>query len=332
MSERGILRKTRLWYICCATVLVAGLYLNPFRGRDYGVLNATDVYDLSTGGLLVSGILLFLLSAVTIPLLICRSILGLGFLLISLWLLLGTGSKAIGVVYFVVTCLELFRAGGKFWTKCGRWRLSVTNIFLMGTAAIAVAAICAALLAKSVSKRYGGEHVAVTAAASAAVGRFTQQELACLIHAEDDWREKFARTYIVDTVLSFVPGFVWHGKPKNPAYEINSLMGRGFTAASPFLFGAIFLACDGHAYWPLLVIVAVLLGGIDRLLSGRREVDFTDHIFWYLLYTNAMLFEGNFVIWLIQLFILVLWVAWLRRCVAFANQARLVHAEAMRPD
>ena len=302
----NLLKGMRSRYIFVVIVLLVSYFLNPFRLRDYGVLTATTSADLQVGGLLISGFLTQLIAAVSLPIALARLWSGLPFLAISVAILLATGSKAIAAVY-VVVCGFKAHTTERSSTRFSGLKRKIRSWFVL-----AILGACAGLLVVvSVSKRFNSSDVSLKSAMSASVVRFTQQDVASMIYARSEWRSELSRRYVRDTLYSFVPGFIWPGKPHNPAYEINALWGQNFTAASPSLFGALFLACNGAWYWSLLMFSGLSLGLIDGVTLRAQGIELSSHLHWLSIFNTAMLFEANFVIWFVQLIVLVAWRLWL---------------------
>ena len=83
-------------YTLAFFVLVALHFLNPFRGVDFGIFNASSQGDLKVGGLLVGIVLLNILGAVAVSLLRYARLVGLLACLAVTWMYAQTGSKRVG--------------------------------------------------------------------------------------------------------------------------------------------------------------------------------------------------------------------------------------------
>jgi hypothetical protein len=286
-------------YIIVGFLVLGSIYLNPFRNTDFGVLTARSESDLVVGGLLTASLLAALFSGISIPLFLSNIWLGLGAVGISIVLFVGTGSKGMAPIFLLMTVWTLIRYRSLPTLRQSRYLFRL----LLPLFALSIPLV----LLYSVRNRFQTDSIDLTQAISAALGRFTQQDVAAVIQQSGTWREAFREEYLRGVILSFVPGFLWPGKPINPAYAINSLYSYGFTAASPSLFGSLLIGTSDWAYWLVLPVISYGIGIFDNYFAGTRSAEIRVHYEWYLIYSWCALFEGNWVIWVVQILTLLLW-------------------------
>ena len=251
-----------------ALVLVLGglvtLAINPYRAGDFGIYDNTSTANLRVGGLLLSGVSLIAASAGITPLILRHPWFGIPCLAAVFLELTRSGSKAQGAVFALYVAMVFWQARRSQMVRQSRKAFAVMLCLFIPWS-----------LSEASKVRFRKSDGNLLAAASTAVGRFTQQEVFSVLAAQDDWRREFRVQYIVDNIASFVPGFLWSGKPINPAYEINRLYAPhgAISAASPSVFGS-FLIGGG--------IAAALFGA---LLLGRLFASFDRRMVrrpWYL--------------------------------------------------
>ena len=297
--ENSLLFILKKLYILISIILVILIFLNPFSGSDYGVLSAKDESDLKVGGLLIGGLLLILLTSIVIPLLLVSPLFSISGIIFCVVMMINSGSKGMAGAYIVYIIFYLIKY--KHYSPVFK-NNNLRKIFI-GVSLISIPFIIT--LANQL--RFGDSSIGLLESLMSVVGRFTQQDVASVIFSKDEWRENFRFEYNLGMISSFIPGFIYPGKPLNPAYAINEIYGMGFTAASPSLFGSLLISTYFTFYWPLLVFLAFIIGKIEGIFTSSKKINCLPHFEWYLLYSWISLFEGNFVIWIFQLSVLFVW-------------------------
>jgi hypothetical protein len=255
--------------------------------------------EIAIGGLLVNAFIVNTLATVAVCLLRYKFLVGLLAISLVTWLYTTFGSKGMSAIYLLYLTTV-------FWRHRYQMRLGVLSwLFIFGSLVFFAIA-----LPLGVKSRYGGSYSFIEAAA-VAVGRYTQQDVSAVLWSFSEWRKAFAKSYFVDNLLSFIPGFLFAGKPINPAYAINALYFGGsgpISAASPSLFGAIIIVTQEWLYWPVLLIVLIIIYKLDEFFCRHPKVRVLRFDYeWLYFYTLTLLFEATFTLALGQLFIVFLW-------------------------
>ena len=270
-----------------AALFVVGLTafaFNPYRKVDFGHLNPSSPEAILIGGLLVGGIFTMMLTAGALGLFIVQPVWGVLPVALTVGILTYSGSKAIGAVLVVYVAYLIW----KMRTRRFAWKLA--NLLLP----LVIYASGLALRQAS-TFRYGSSDIGFSRAVTTAVHRFTQQDVVAVLWGNPEWVSDFAGRYSYAQVASFVPGFLWSGKPRNPAYEINALYAwhGSVSAASPSMFGSLLIMCGRWCFLPAIALLGAILARLDRRISTfphYREVE------WTYLYSVAMMFETVFVL------------------------------------
>jgi len=290
----------RVRFYIVAGIFLALLYLlNPFGKKDLGILAPKSIDSMAQGGLLIGSFIFNTLAAVAVCLLRYSPMVGLLAVSGVVWQYTGSGSKGLSVMYLLYLATFVWHQ-----RRQKRWRI-ISLIVTVGLLASIIV-----VLPIAISARYGGRYF-FTEALPILLGRFTQQDAAAVLWASPTWRASFAPLYIKHTLLSFIPGFLFRGKPINPAYEINALYFGGvgiISAASPSLFGAILIVVKEWLYWPTLILIIFIICKLDAFFCRHPLVEDTRFDYgWLYFYTLVVLFEATFVMAFVQLAIVFVW-------------------------
>jgi len=260
---------------------------------------------MAIGGLLVSAFIVNTLATVAVCLLRYKFPIGLLAISLVTWLYTHSGSKGMSAMYLLYLATVV-------WRHRYQIRLGVLSWLLI----LGLLVFITIALPLGVKSRYGGSYSFIEAAAIA-VGRYTQQDVSAVLWSFSEWREAFAKSYVVDNLLSFFPGFLFAGKPMNPAYAINALYfggGGPISAASPSLFGAILIVTQEWLYWPVLLLTLIIIYKLDTFFCRHPQVRVLRFDYeWLYFYTLMVLFEATFVIAFGQLLIVFVWRQFLSR-------------------
>lgn len=283
-----------------ALIVVAVLYmLNPFRGTDFGILNAQRLSDMRMGGLMVSGMIFIVFATLAVSLLRYAPLVGLLAILVATWVYVQGGSKGMGALYMLFAAAWVWRQRHERpWNRLAK------------PAVVGFLLLAAVALPAGVGVRGGGT-VSLADSFKPAVGRFTFQEVASVVWSFPDWRISFAPAYVQNVLLGSIPGFLFPGKPLNPSYQITALYYGGVevaSSASPAFFGVILMVVQDWLYWPALMLVTFLVFKMDKFFfrSVRAgQVRFDGE---WLYFTGLMaLFEVNYVTFSYQIILAFTW-------------------------
>ena len=301
----GVLRDSRLELIYVAIFLsgLIGYFANPFRSTDFGHLAPTSYNSILMGGLMVAGVCLTVANAGAVPLLFVRPALGIPCLTAIILLFTFSGSKALGAVFTLYVAAILYKSSPQRGMRT--LRLALVPMCIYGAFLSLMAAT---------NYRFKNSDATSSGAGAAAIGRFTHQEVFAVVWANAEWRSDMRERYLLGQLTSIVPGFLWDGKPRNPALEINQLyVNRGSPgAASPFVFGSLLL-CTGS--FGVFFVIPIFAGGMALLDAHICDLRRYPHLEWTYCFSIIMMVETVFLIPVIMLPILL----WLRRALVRAE-------------
>jgi hypothetical protein len=287
-TRRPSVRSSR----CPAEYFYAALFLvgltafafNPYRNVVYGHLNPSSPDVILIGGLLVGGIFTMMLTAGALGLFLLQPVWGAIPAAAAVGILTYSGSKGISALFVIYVAYVIWRMRhGRLVWKIASFLLPLV-IYGSGLA-----------LREAVVFRYGGSEVPASAAVSMAISRFSQEEVFAVLWANPEWVSDFRPLYSLAQVTAFVPGFLWSGKPHNPAYEIDALYARNgpVSAASPSVFGSLLIMCGRWGLLPSVVLLGVILSFLDRRTAAFGNYH---EIEWTYVYSIAMIFETVYVL------------------------------------
>jgi hypothetical protein len=259
MTTAGSRGRLETFYGLISAVGLIGFLTNPYRNVNYGNLNPSSPEAIVIGGLMVGGIFTMILATGAVGLFIVRPTLGYIPLLLTIFLFTYSGSKGMSAVLV----LYIVYLTWKMKTRRPVWKVLRLLLPLMIYAVGLV-------LTLAVSFRGGGSDVRLSNAASTSLTRFTQQDVVAVLWANPDWMRESRNSYVFAQFASFVPGSLWHDKPRNPAYQVNALYAPGgsVTAASVSVFGSLLIACGRWAFLPPLIVLGFLLAKLDRYVCS----------------------------------------------------------------
>lgn len=263
-------------------------FFNPYSKLDFGTITASSYNDLQVGGLLVDGILTYIYTALALAILPLSLWFGIPSVLLATYFLFATGSKgmAAGYIIFVYFAFQSRNNSNKI-------KITYLRKYLLMAGAILFASM---LVVYSSRTRFGEDDISLISALSSSVGRFTQQDVSAVVYTFDEWRSAFQIEYVKGNLLAFLPGFLFPLKPINPAYEINNIYGGNFTAASPSIFGALFIIFNTYGYWIALPIFSYLSGKFDNRIHNNGYRMNNVGYAWLILQFYVAILEANFVI------------------------------------
>jgi hypothetical protein len=281
--------KPRLFtYLVVLVVVLLIKIFNPFASVEFGTQTAQSLGDLQVGGSLIDGLLTYVYTALALAILPLSPLFGLPAFLVGIYFLLSTGSKGMAAGYVIFAYLLFSKRRNNLLVKTKKRPAVIGGL---------IALVASATLLTLASRiRFGVADISVTDALTAAVGRFTQQDVAAVIYTLDDWRERFQVDYVMGNIMAFIPGFLNFAKPINPAYEINAVYGGSFTAASPSIFGALLIAFGSIMYWPVLTLIASAASWLDTKLIKLQPYSISRDYSWLVLHLYLAITEANFVI------------------------------------
>ncbi len=285
--------RLEIFYAMLFLAGVIGYVENPFRGMDYGQLAPKSYESILTGGLMVAGVCTAIAASGAVPLFIMRPAVGLPCIATMIVLLTYSGSKAMGAVFSVYILSLIFTLRKQIRFRRWSW------IGMTASAFIAFASLIA-----SNAFRFQTSEVSTANAFAASLGRFTHQEVMAVLWANPDWRSISRADYIYAEVASFVPGFLWEGKPRNPALEINRLYVHNGSpaAASPFVFGSLMIATNSVGMFFATLLFAGAMAVLDSRLCGLSRYL---HLEWTYLYCLVMVFETVYLVGVILMAVLL---------------------------
>jgi hypothetical protein len=270
--------------------------INPFASKDYGMLTAVNKSGLETGGAMFGMFVFHPLAALVPAIYLFNKICGAAFGIYIIVSFILSGSKGNAAAYLFIALMQINILQRKRLQKQVKNLLG--SIFKRGWMLLAYSSIAAVLITLSVSARYGDNKLNFKESIGGTLIRFNHHDLAEILYSETAWRENARFEYISNIFQSFVPGIFWKDKPLNFAYEINSLTGSNFTAASPSIYGSVLLIADNTLFFPCIFILGLVLGYSDRVLRTLLKINISEGIAWILVYTSCMIMEANWVLFI----------------------------------
>lgn len=308
-AARASRNRPEQFYAVLFVVGLTAFAFNPYRNVDFGHLNPSSPEAILIGGLLVSGVFTMMLTAGSLGLFIVQPVWGVLPVAATVGILTYSGSKGIGALLVIYIAYLIWKMRARRFA----WRLA--NLLLP-----LVIYASGLALRQATMFRYGSSGLGLSGAVSMSLSRFTQQDVVAVLWANGDWMSDFSPRYSFAQVASFVPGFLWSDKPRNPAYEINALYARhgSVSAASPSVFGSLLIVFGPWWFLPAIALLGAILARLDRRISAfahYREIE------WTYLYSIAMMFETVYVLALFG-FALTWCCLWATQCANMRRRPR----------